>query len=248
MRIIMSIFLRWLFSRWFWSLKPLKTKGFRVALRYIKDEILTLEDTVGKFLIEQSAPLHGEVEISGAKNAVLPIMAATILAEDDYEINDAPQLRDVDVMCRLLRQMGADVKEDYSTNTIYIKMGEITAEEVPYDMVKRMRASFFVLGPLLAKTGRARIALPGGCAIGDRPVELHLKGLRILGAQINEGHGYVEAVCDRLKGGKVYLDFPSVGATENIMMAATLAEKTFSAPQTSSSRMLTSSGWIHPTW
>ncbi|MBQ1215438.1 MAG: UDP-N-acetylglucosamine 1-carboxyvinyltransferase [Firmicutes bacterium] len=220
----MSIFLRWLFSRWFWSLKPLKTKGFRVALRYIKDEILTLEDTVGKFLIEQSAPLHGEVEISGAKNAVLPIMAATILAEDDYEINDAPQLRDVDVMCRLLRQMGADVKEDYSTNTIHIKMGEITAEEVPYDMVKRMRASFFVLGPLLAKTGRARIALPGGCAIGDRPVELHLKGLRILGAQINEGHGYVEAVCDRLKGGKVYLDFPSVGATENIMMAATLAE------------------------
>ena len=144
---------------------------------------------MGKFIIEHSAPLHGEVEISGAKNAVLPIMAATILAEDDYEINDAPQLRDVDVMCRLLRQMGADVKEDYSTNTIYIKMGEITAEEVPYDMVKRMRASFFVLGPLLAKTGRAKIALPGGCAIGDRPVELHLKGLRIWGAQINEGHG-----------------------------------------------------------
>ena len=175
-------------------------------------------------MIEQSAPLRGEVEISGAKNAVLPIMAATILADDEYEINDAPQLRDVDVMCRLLRQMGADVKEDYSTNTIYIKMDEITAEEVPYDMVKRMRASFFVLGPLLAKTGRAKIALPGGCAIGDRPVELHLKGLRILGAQINEGHGYVEATCDRLKGGKVYLDFPSVGATENIMMAATLAE------------------------
>lgn len=181
---------------------------------------------MGKFMIEQSGPLRGDVEISGAKNAVLPIMAATILAEDTYEINDAPQLRDVDVMCRLLRQMGAEVDEDYTNNRIHITMGPITAGEVPYDLVKRMRASFFVLGPLLAKNGRAKIALPGGCTIGDRPVELHLKGLRILGAQVSDGHGYVEAVADKLRGGKVYLDFPSVGATENIMMAATLAEGT----------------------
>ncbi len=179
---------------------------------------------MGKFMIEQSGPLHGEVEISGAKNAVLPIMAATILAEDHYEINDAPQLRDVDVMCRLLRKMGAEVNEDYSCGTITIQMKKIIEGEVPYDLVKRMRASFFVLGPLLAKTGRARIALPGGCTIGDRPVELHLKGLRILGAQVTDDHGYIEAVADKLQGGKVYLDFPSVGATENIMMAATLAE------------------------
>ena len=181
---------------------------------------------MGKFMIEQSGPLRGDVEISGAKNAVLPIMAATILAEDTYEINDAPQLRDVDVMCRLLRQMGAEVDEDYTNNRIHITMGPIAAGEVPYDLVKRMRASFFVLGPLLAKNGRAKIALPGGCTIGDRPVELHLKGLRILGAQVSDGHGYVEAVADKLRGGKVYLDFPSVGATENIMMAATLAEGT----------------------
>ena len=103
-----------------------------------------LEDDVGKFMIEQSGPLRGDVEISGAKNAVLPIMAATILAEDTYEINDAPQLRDVDVMCRLLRQMGAEVDEDYTNNRIHITMGLITAGEVPYDLVKRMRASFFV--------------------------------------------------------------------------------------------------------
>lgn len=178
---------------------------------------------MGKFIIKQSGPLRGEVEISGAKNAVLPIMAATILAEDTYEINDAPRLRDVDVMCRLLHQMGAEVEENYKENKINIKMGSIIDGEVPYDLVKRMRASFFVLGPLLARTGRARIALPGGCTIGDRPVELHLKGLRILGAQVSDGHGYIEARADKLRGGKVYLDFPSVGATENIMMAATLA-------------------------
>ena len=181
---------------------------------------------MGKFMIEQSGPLRGDVEISGAKNAVLPIMAATILAEDTYEINDAPQLRDVDVMCRLLRQMGAKVDEDYTNNRIHITMGPIAAGEVPYDLVKRMRASFFVLGPLLAKNGRAKIALPGGCTIGDRPVELHLKGLRILGAQVSDGHGYVEAVADQLRGGKVYVDGPSVAAAGSVVMAPTLAEGT----------------------
>jgi len=179
---------------------------------------------VGKFLVEKCGPLSGEVEISGSKNAVLPIMAAALLAEGRCEINDVPALRDVDVMCRLLRSMGSVVTEDYENATISIETEKIVAEEVPYELVKRMRASFFVMGPLLAKTGRAKIAQPGGCAIGERPIDLHLKGLRILGAQITEGHGYVEAVAEKLHGGKVYLDFPSVGATENIMMAATLAE------------------------
>ena len=179
---------------------------------------------MGKFLVEKCGPLSGEVEISGSKNAVLPIMAAALLAEGRCEINDVPALRDVDVMCRLLRSMGSVVTEDYENATISIETEKLAAEEVPYELVKRMRASFFVMGPLLAKTGRAKIAQPGGCAIGERPIDLHLKGLRILGAQITEGHGYVEAVAEKLHGGKVYLDFPSVGATENIMMAATLAE------------------------
>lgn len=183
-----------------------------------------LEVIVGKFLVEKCGPLRGEVEISGSKNAVLPILAATLMSEGQCEINDVPALRDVDVMCRLLRSMGSEVREDYANNAIYVETANIVAEEVPYELVKRMRASFFVMGPLLAKTGKARIAQPGGCAIGERPIDLHLKGLRILGARISESHGFVEAAADKLKGGKVYLDFPSVGATENIMMAATLAE------------------------
>ena len=181
---------------------------------------------MGKFVVEKCGPLHGEVEISGSKNAVLPIMAAALLADGPCEINDVPALRDVDVMCRLLRSMGATVIEDYENSTIIIDTKEIVAEEVPYELVKRMRASFFVMGPLIARMGRAKIALPGGCAIGERPIELHLKGLRILGASITKDHGYVEACADKLVGGKIYLDFPSVGATENIMMAATLAEGT----------------------
>lgn len=179
---------------------------------------------MAKFLVEKCGPLYGEVEISGSKNAVLPIMAAAILAEGRCEINDVPALRDVDVMCRLLQSMGSVVEEDPENKTITIETEHVVAEEVPYELVKRMRASFFVMGPLLAKTGRAKIAQPGGCAIGERPIDLHLKGLRVMGAKITEGHGYVEATAERLKGGKVYLDFPSVGATENIMMAATLAD------------------------
>lgn len=179
---------------------------------------------MGKFVIEKCGPLHGEVEISGSKNAVLPIMAAALLADGPCEINDVPALRDVDVMCRLLRSMGATVIEDYENSTIVIDTKEIITEEVPYELVKRMRASFFVMGPLIARTGHAKIALPGGCAIGERPIELHLKGLRILGAAMVKDHGYVEATAEKLTGGKIYLDFPSVGATENIMMAAALAE------------------------
>jgi len=166
------------------------------------------------------------VEISGSKNAVLPIMAAAILSDENCEILDIPALRDVDVMCRLLRSVGAEVIEDYENNQIQIQTKKITAYEAPYELVKKMRASILVMGPLLARTGRARIPLPGGCAIGARPIDLHLKGLQALGARIVEGSGYVEAVADKLVGCHVYLDFPSVGATENIMMAAVLAEGT----------------------
>lgn len=181
---------------------------------------------MAKFLIEKSGPLNGEVEISGSKNAVLPIMAAALLTEEICEILDVPTLRDVDVMCKLLSSIGSVVKANYENNSIEIQTKSIIAEEAPYELVKKMRASILVMGPLLAKTGKAKIALPGGCAIGARPINLHLKGFQALGAEIEEGHGYVEARADKLVGCTVYLDFPSVGATENIMMAAVLAEGT----------------------
>ncbi|MDF3003355.1 MAG: murA [Bacillota bacterium] len=181
---------------------------------------------MAKFLVDKSGPLHGEVEISGSKNAVLPIMAAAILTEENCHILDAPVLRDVDVMCKLLSSIGSEVKADYANNVVEIETKHIIAKEAPYELVKKMRASILVMGPLLARTGRARIALPGGCAIGARPINLHLKGFQALGAEIEEGHGYVEAKADKLIGANVYLDFPSVGATENIMMAAVLAEGT----------------------
>lgn len=179
---------------------------------------------MAKYLVVKNGPLVGEVEVSGSKNAVLPIMAASLLTEEPCEISDVPALRDVDVMCRLLRSIGAEVEEDYPEARIRIQSGRIVEEQAPYELVQRMRASILAMGPLLARTGRARIALPGGCAIGARPIDLHLKGFQALGAVIEQGHGYVEAVAEQLTGNKVYLDFPSVGATENIMMAAALAE------------------------
>ena len=182
---------------------------------------------MAKYIVEQSAPLRGEVTISGSKNAVLPILAATLLSDGVCEINDVPHLLDVDVMCGILRSLGSTVTEDWESHTITVAPGEKTISEVPHELVKKMRASIFVMGPLLAKTGSATIALPGGCSIGNRPIDLHNKGLRLLGAKILTGDGIVEAsVPDRLTGALVYLDFPSVGATENIMMAATLAKGT----------------------
>jgi UDP-N-acetylglucosamine 1-carboxyvinyltransferase len=181
---------------------------------------------VAKFLVEKSGPLKGEVEISGSKNAVLPIMAAAILTDESCQILEAPVLRDVDVMCRLLGSIGSEVRANYEENIIEVETRNIIATEAPYELVKKMRASIQVMGPLLARTGKARIALPGGCAIGARPINLHLKGFQARGAEIEEGHGYVEARAEKLFGANVYLDFPSVGATENIMTAAVLAEGT----------------------
>ena len=184
---------------------------------------------MAKFLVQKSDPLKGEVTISGSKNAVLPIMAATLLTEEKCEINDAPDLRDVEVMCKLLESLGCSVDKKLEDNCVEVVPGTDIKGEAPYDLVKMMRASILVLGALIHRTGHAVIPLPGGCAIGKRPVELHLKGLRAMGVSIDEGklaRGIVDAKADSLKGGTIYLDFPSVGATEVIMMAATLAEGT----------------------
>lgn len=184
---------------------------------------------MAKFLVQKSAPLKGEVKISGSKNAVLPIMAAALLTEEKCVIKDVPALRDVDVMCSLLESLGATVDKELDDHRVNIEASGDIVYEAPFDLVKMMRASILVLGALLIRTGRAVIHLPGGCAIGKRPVELHLKGLRALGATIDEAQlsrGIVDASVDKLKGSTIYLDFPSVGATEVIIMAAALAEGT----------------------
>lgn len=179
---------------------------------------------MAKYIIQQSGPLCGEVSISGSKNAVLPIMAATLLSPEICEINDVPHLKDVEVMCAILRSMGTKVVEDWAAHTLFIDSSTLNTSEAPSELVKKMRASFFLMGPLLARTGRASIALPGGCSIGNRPIDLHNKGLRQLGAVIRVEQGRVDAMIEKPKGDLIYLDFPSVGATENIMMAATLAK------------------------
>ena len=184
---------------------------------------------MAKFLVQKSAPLRGEVKISGSKNAVLPIMAAALLTEEKCVIKDVPALRDVDVMCRLLESLGANVEKDLDNNRVNIEASGEIVYEAPFDLVKMMRASILVLGALLIRTGRAIIHLPGGCAIGKRPVELHLKGLRALGVTIDEeqlNRGIVDASVEKLQGDTIYLDFPSVGATEVIIMTAALAEGT----------------------
>jgi UDP-N-acetylglucosamine 1-carboxyvinyltransferase len=180
---------------------------------------------MAKYIINHSPALAGEVAISGSKNAVLPIMAAALLTDERCEITDVPALLDVDVMCGLMRGIGARVAR-CGEGTLEIVTERIASEEAPNELVKRMRASVLVMGPLLARTGRARVALPGGCAIGTRPIDLHLKGLKALGARIDSEDGYVIAAADRLRGANIYLDSPSVGATENITMAAVLAEGT----------------------
>ncbi|MDF2813927.1 MAG: UDP-N-acetylglucosamine 1-carboxyvinyltransferase [Paenibacillus sp.] len=170
--------------------------------------------------------LFGKVKVSGAKNAVLPIIAASILgSEGESIIQDAPPLDDVMTISQVLKSLGVQIT--YKDEVIRVNAEHITACEAPYEWIRKMRASFLVMGPLLARKGYARISLPGGCAIGTRPIDQHLKGFEALGAEINLGQGYIEArVKGRLKGAKIYLDVASVGATENIMMAATLAEGT----------------------
>lgn len=182
---------------------------------------------MAKFLVQNSGPLNGEVIISGAKNAVLPLMAATILSGEKCRISDVPQLRDVDVMKDILVSLGGQVCH-LDDNILDIDMTSLTSREADYDLVSKMRASFLIMGPLLAREGYAKVYMPGGCTIGARPIDLHLKGFEALGAEIIAKDNYIEAIAgeEGLKGASIYLDFPSVGATENIMTAAVLAEGT----------------------
>jgi len=183
-----------------------------------------MENLCDKLIVEQSPPLKGRVRIGGSKNAVLPIMAASILADGACTLKDVPSLSDVEHMELLLEQTGLSIAKDEAAGAVSLKTeGAITAE-TSYELAGTMRASFLAAGPLLAKTGRVRVPLPGGCAIGLRPVDLHLKGFAALGAKIESEHGFVSMSAKRLKGADIYLDFPSVGATENIMMASALAE------------------------
>lgn len=181
---------------------------------------------MSKIIVRGGRKLAGNVKINGAKNAVLPIIAASILgSEGESVIHDAPPLDDVLVINKVLQSLGIEV--EYNRQVIRVRAHNINTCEASYDLVRKMRASFLVMGPLLARLGLARISLPGGCAIGTRPIDQHLKGFEAMGADIELGQGYIEAkVKGRLKGAKIYLDVASVGATENIMMAATLAEGT----------------------
>ncbi|MEE1038253.1 MAG: UDP-N-acetylglucosamine 1-carboxyvinyltransferase [Eubacterium sp.] len=182
---------------------------------------------MAKFLVEKSGPLRGEVTISGAKNAVLPILAATLLSKDTCEIDEVPDLKDVTILCSLLASLGCNVERHMDKSYVEVNASEIITSHASEELVKMMRASILVMGPLLARTGKALVNLPGGCAIGERPVELHFKGLKALGAKIDIApDGLVTATADKLVGANIYLDFPSVGATENIICAAALAEGT----------------------
>lgn len=177
-----------------------------------------------RIIINGGTNLNGKVKVSAAKNSVLPIIAASLLCPYECFLEDVPFLDDVEVICNVLDSIGASINFDKGGGRIAIKGDKINSMEPPYDLVRKMRASFLVMGPLLSRFGRVKISLPGGCNIGTRPIDLHLKGLSALGAEVSLGHGYVEALCNKLKGCKIYLDFPSVGATENIMMASVLAE------------------------
>src|SRR5262245_53276984 len=178
-----------------------------------------------KLRIAGGRPLSGRVAVGGSKNASLPVLAATLLTEERVEVSNLPHVRDVRTMLRVLEQLGATV-EDLGGGKAVVQVGRLRSHEAPYDLVKTMRASVLVLGPLLARFGKARVSLPGGCAIGERPINLHIEGLQKMGAKIHLEHGYVEAEAGRLRGAAIAFPFRSVGATENLMMAAVLAEGT----------------------
>jgi UDP-N-acetylglucosamine 1-carboxyvinyltransferase len=187
-----------------------------------------------KIVIEGGIPLSGEVEISGAKNAALPIIAATLLAPGEHRLFNVPPLADIRTIKRLLANMGVSFKDgepqececSHPGPPLLVDSGDLTGFEAPYELVKTMRAAVLVLGPLVARARQARVSLPGGCAIGARPINLHLKGLEAMGVKINLAQGYVEANAKRLQGAEIYFETPTVTGTENLMMAATLAKGT----------------------
>jgi UDP-N-acetylglucosamine 1-carboxyvinyltransferase len=184
---------------------------------------------VDKIIVRGGRKLEGEVTVSGSKNAALPILIASLLTSEACVYRSIPDLVDIKTTLKLLAGLGVDVdKESWARDSgdLTIRAERVKNFEASYDLVKTMRASFLVAGPLLARFGRAHVSTPGGCAIGTRPVNLHLKGLAALGASIDHVHGYIEARAEKLRGTKIYLDLPSVGATENLMMAASLAEGT----------------------
>ncbi len=174
------------------------------------------------YRIRSAARLVGTVGVSGAKNAALPIMAACLLTGEPLHLSNVPALRDVDILLSLLTHLGVETRRE--AGMLELRAGRLTTHEAPYELVRQMRASVMVLGPLLARSGVARVSLPGGCAIGERPVDQHIKGLRAMGARIDIRHGYIEASCDRLRGARFRFDVPTVTGTENLLMAAVVAE------------------------
>ena len=179
-----------------------------------------------KIIVSGGVALDGEVRISGAKNAVLPILCATLLAHEPVEIANVPHLHDVRTTARLLGGLGAGIGHDIAAGIVRVDPSTVDSHLAPYELVRTMRASVLVLGPLLARHGAAEVSLPGGCAIGSRPVDLHIKALEALGAEIVVEHGFIKARAGRLRGGHVDFEMVSVGATENVLMAATLADGT----------------------
>jgi len=184
---------------------------------------------VDTIIVQGGKALAGEVTVSGAKNAALPVLISSLLTAEPCIYEDIPHLADIRTTLRLLSGVGERVENRHwldGAAELEVQADRIAKFEAPYDLVKTMRASFLVLGPLVARFGRARVSTPGGCAIGARPINLHLKGLEAMGASVEQSHGYMEVTAPRLRGANIYLDLPSVGATENLMMAATLADGT----------------------
>jgi len=182
-----------------------------------------LERTLETILVKKSGALNGHLKVNGSKNSILPILAATLLTKDKCILHDIPKLEDVNVMCDLLSNLGAKITM-LDENSLEIQADDITNYEAPYDLISKMRASFLVMGSLLSRINKARVSMPGGCAIGTRPIDLHLKGFKNLNINISSNKGYIQAESECIIGNHVYLDFPSVGATENIMMAACRAK------------------------
>jgi UDP-N-acetylglucosamine 1-carboxyvinyltransferase len=181
---------------------------------------------VDSIVIRGGVVLEGEIEVSGAKNAALPLLFATLLTPEPCRLRHVPALADIRTALKVLEHLGAAVTPGAEGHEVTVEARQLTSTEAPYQLVKTMRASFLALGPLLARFGHARVSTPGGCAIGARPVDLHLAGLEKMGAQLAVREGYVEAAAGRLRGASIVLDFPSVGATEQLMMAAALADGT----------------------
>lgn len=174
-------------------------------------------------IVKKSGALNGHLKVNGSKNSILPILAASLLTKDKCILHDIPELEDVHVMCELLTSLGAEINKT-KNNSLEIKVEKIINYVAPYDLIRKLRASFLVMGPLLSRINKAKVSMPGGCAIGTRPIDLHLKGFKNLNIEVTSNRGYIQAETDSIVGNSVYLDFPSVGATENLIMVACKAK------------------------